>query len=48
MTRITLLVATFAFTTLVACVKKPEFSEFMPEDTSIVVQMPRPIEHKTK
>src|SRR3989344_1588145 len=38
MTRITLLVATLAVTTLVACVKKPEFSEFMPEDTSIVVQ----------
>ena len=48
MTRITLLVATLAVTTLVACVKKPEFSEFMPEDTSIVVQMPRPIEHKTQ
>lgn len=48
MTRITLLLAALAITTLASCAKKPEFSEFTPEDTSIVVQMPRPIEHKTK
>lgn len=48
MTRITLLLSALAITTLASCAKKPEFSEFTPEGTSIVVQMPRPIEHKTK
>lgn len=48
MTRITLLLSAQAITTLASCAKKPEFSELTPEDTSIVVQMPRPIEHKVK
>lgn len=48
MTRTNLLLAAMAITTLASCAKKPEFSEFAPENTSLVVQMPRPIEHKTR
>ena len=48
MTRTTLLLSAIAITTLASCAKKPEFSEFSPDETALVVQMPRPIEHKTK
>lgn len=48
MNRTTQLLCALAFTTLASCAKKPEFSEFSPDDTPLVVQMPRPIEHKTK
>ncbi len=48
MTRLNLLISALAITILASCVKKPEFSEFNPEGTALVVQMPKPVEHKTR
>lgn len=48
MTKSALLISAVAIVALAACAKKPELIEFSPDETTLLVQMPRPIEHKSR